>query len=229
MWGLKCPWEWTIGHWSTLMLLCPHSQSPQTPLFPYFPSDFQSGRSGVGDICFLLLGFYDSPTIVQFSRSVVSDSLQPHESKHDRPPCPSPTPGVHSALCISSGYKLWDSKSGKDSSPSSTFLLSCFFSFKMKTEWSGCPNRGKVWKLKENTRGNLLIFHENSLSKYYYLTDFLQDKPGEMTSPKVKWIDHLLCDHVERNLTTLKERFGNEIMVPTQETKQTKYKVISTK
>ena len=27
----------------------------------------------------------------QFSRSVVSDSLQPHESKHARPPCPSPT------------------------------------------------------------------------------------------------------------------------------------------
>ena len=33
---------------------------------------------------------------VQFSHSVVSDSLQPHESKHARPPCPSPTPGVHS-------------------------------------------------------------------------------------------------------------------------------------
>ena len=33
---------------------------------------------------------------VQFSRSVVSDSLRPHESQHARPPCPSPTPGVHS-------------------------------------------------------------------------------------------------------------------------------------
>ena len=33
---------------------------------------------------------------VQFSRSVVSDSLRPHESQHTRPPCPSPTPGVHS-------------------------------------------------------------------------------------------------------------------------------------
>ena len=33
---------------------------------------------------------------VQFSRSVVSNSLQPHESQHARPPCPSPTPGVHS-------------------------------------------------------------------------------------------------------------------------------------
>ena len=32
----------------------------------------------------------------QISRSVVSNSLQPHESQHTRPPCPSPTPGVHS-------------------------------------------------------------------------------------------------------------------------------------
>ena len=33
---------------------------------------------------------------VQFSHSVMSDSLWPHESQHARPPCPSPTPGVHS-------------------------------------------------------------------------------------------------------------------------------------
>ena len=33
---------------------------------------------------------------VQFSHSVVSNSLWPHESQHTRPPCPSPTPGVHS-------------------------------------------------------------------------------------------------------------------------------------
>ena len=31
----------------------------------------------------------------RFSQSVVSDSLQPHEPQHTRPPCPSPTPGVH--------------------------------------------------------------------------------------------------------------------------------------
>ena len=31
----------------------------------------------------------------QISHSVVSDSLQPHELQHARPPCPSPTPGVH--------------------------------------------------------------------------------------------------------------------------------------
>ena len=36
---------------------------------------------------------------VQFSRSVMSDSLQPHESQHASPPCPSPTPGVYSNSC----------------------------------------------------------------------------------------------------------------------------------
>ena len=35
---------------------------------------------------------------VQFSHSVVSDSLRPHESQHARPPCPSPTPGVQLRL-----------------------------------------------------------------------------------------------------------------------------------
>ena len=33
---------------------------------------------------------------VQFSCSVMSDSLQPHELQHSRPPCPSPTPRIHS-------------------------------------------------------------------------------------------------------------------------------------
>ena len=41
----------------------------------------------------------DLLTSVQFSRSVVSDSLQPHELQCARPPCPSPTPGVHPNPC----------------------------------------------------------------------------------------------------------------------------------
>ena len=41
---------------------------------------------------------------VQFSHSVVSDSLRPHESQHARPPCPSLTPGVHSNSCPSSRW-----------------------------------------------------------------------------------------------------------------------------
>ena len=41
---------------------------------------------------------------VQFSRSVMSDSLRPHELQHARPPCPSPSPGVHSNSCSSSWW-----------------------------------------------------------------------------------------------------------------------------
>ena len=40
----------------------------------------------------------------QISHSVVSSSLRPHESHHARPPCPSPTPGVHSDSCPSSQW-----------------------------------------------------------------------------------------------------------------------------
>ena len=36
---------------------------------------------------------------VQFSRSVVSNSLRPHGLQHTRPPCPSPTPGAYSDSC----------------------------------------------------------------------------------------------------------------------------------
>ena len=43
-------------------------------------------------------------SLVQFSCSVVSDSLRPRESQHARPSCPSPTPGVHSNSCPSSWW-----------------------------------------------------------------------------------------------------------------------------
>ena len=41
---------------------------------------------------------------IQFSHSVVSDSLPPHELQHTRPPCPSPTPGDYSDSCPSSRW-----------------------------------------------------------------------------------------------------------------------------
>ena len=50
-------------------------------------------------IVFLFWLFTFQFSSVQFSRSVMSDSLQPHESQHARPPCPSPPPGVHPNSC----------------------------------------------------------------------------------------------------------------------------------
>ena len=43
-------------------------------------------------------------TSVQFSCSVVSDPLQPHELQHARPPCPSSPPGVYPNSCLSNRY-----------------------------------------------------------------------------------------------------------------------------
>ena len=58
--------------------------------------------------CYLILKpQFQYPQIfhsVQFSRSVMSNSLRPQESQHTRPPCPSPTPGVHSNSCPSSRW-----------------------------------------------------------------------------------------------------------------------------
>ena len=44
------------------------------------------------------------PFLVQFSRSVISDSLQPHKPQHAKPFCPSPTPRVHPNPCPSSWW-----------------------------------------------------------------------------------------------------------------------------
>ena len=58
----------------------------------FFISDAQStGVSASAPVLPINIQF----SSVQFSRSVVSDSLRPHESQHAKPPCPSPTPGVH--------------------------------------------------------------------------------------------------------------------------------------
>ena len=46
----------------------------------------------------------NTASTVQFSRSVVFDSLQPHGLQHTRIPCPSPTPGAYSNSCPSSWW-----------------------------------------------------------------------------------------------------------------------------
>ena len=51
--------------------------------------------------CLSILMYISS---VQFSRSALSNSSKPHESQHARPPCPSPTPGVHSDSHLSSQW-----------------------------------------------------------------------------------------------------------------------------
>ena len=78
---------------------------------------------------------------VQFSHSVVSDSLRPHELQHARPPCPSPTPGVHSNSCPSSRWwegKQWISVCSRrvrvDRQVSSTYKHTCQICVQRKSE-----------------------------------------------------------------------------------------------
>ena len=65
---------------------------PFHPWLPPSPTFNLSQHQGL----FQWFGSSNQFSSVQFSPSVVSNSFLPHESQHARPPCPSPTPGVHS-------------------------------------------------------------------------------------------------------------------------------------
>ena len=57
------------------------------------------GVRGLSSFCSVSGTQEDQFSSVQFSHSVVSDSLRPHGLQYARPPCPSPTPGVYSNSC----------------------------------------------------------------------------------------------------------------------------------
>ena len=72
-------------------------------------SDFGAPQNKLCFHCFLIYFPWSDGTrchdlSVQFSCSVMSDSLRPYEPQHARLPCPSPTPGVHPNLCPSSWW-----------------------------------------------------------------------------------------------------------------------------
>ena len=88
--------QWLIkafSHLIPLMLTLPHFLIPSPP---DSTSEQSCDHIVPTQIIQDNLSISRSAASVQFSRSVVSDSLRPHESQHARPPCPSPTPGVHS-------------------------------------------------------------------------------------------------------------------------------------
>ena len=66
-----------------------------------FSREYSWSRNWTGISC-IAGGFFTSwamREVSQFSRSVMSESLWPHEPQHARPPCPSPTPGVYPNSC----------------------------------------------------------------------------------------------------------------------------------
>ena len=89
---------WFISHMIIYMFQCHSSISSRPCILP------QSAKDCSIHLCLffclthrvIITIFLNSCICVQFSCSVMSNSLRPHESQHARPPCPSPTPGVHS-------------------------------------------------------------------------------------------------------------------------------------
>ena len=92
-----------ISHVSKVMLeiLQARLQQYMNRELPGVQAGFRKGRGTRGQIV-NIRWILKKASSVQVSRSVVSDSMRPHESQHARPPCPSPSPGVHSDSCPSS-------------------------------------------------------------------------------------------------------------------------------
>ena len=104
---------------------------------------------------------------VQFSRSVVSDSLPPHELQHARPPCPSPTPRFHSDSCPSSEWCHPAISSSVIPFPSypQSLLASEFFPVSQLFAWGGqstgvsalasfLPKKSQGWLLQNGMVGS---------------------------------------------------------------------------
>ena len=93
-WGAQGLNHWITRKWNCSVVsdsLRPHGLEPTRLLHPW---NFPGKSTGMG--CHFLLQLDH-----QFSHSVVSDCLRSHESQPARPPCLSPTPGVHSDSCPS--------------------------------------------------------------------------------------------------------------------------------
>ena len=88
--------------------------------------------------------FFNFKSSVQFIRSVLSDSLRPHELQHTSPPCPSPTPGAYPNSCSLSQWRHPTTSSSvipfsscPQSFPASgSFQLSQLFASGGKEYWS---------------------------------------------------------------------------------------------
>ena len=125
---------------------------------------------------------------VQFSSSVVSDSLRPHESQHARPPCPSQTPEVHSDSRPSSQWchPAISSSVGPFSSCPQSLPVSGSFSMSQLFAWGGqstgvsalasfLPKKSQGWSPSEWTgwislqsKGFSRVFSNTTVQKHQF-------------------------------------------------------------
>ena len=133
----------------------------------------------------------------QISRSVVSDSLPPHESQHARPPCPSPTPGVHSDSSPSSQWchpAISSSVIPFSSSPQSLQASESFPMSQLSLAWGGqstgvsalasfLPKKSQGWSPSERTgwislqsKGLSRVFSNTTLQKQQFFSTQLSSQ-----------------------------------------------------
>ena len=135
---------------------------------------------------------------VQFSHSVMSDSLQPHELQHARPTCSSPTPGVHSDSRPSSQWCHPAVISSIVPSSSCPQFLSASESFPMRQPyaWGGQstgvsalasfhPKKSQGWSPSEWTgwiylqsKGLSRVFSNTTLQKHQFFSAQLSSQPN---------------------------------------------------
>ena len=127
---------------------------------------------------------------VQFSCSVESNSLRPHESQHPRPPCPSPTPGVHSDSGPSSPWchtaisssvipfsSYPQSLPASESFPMSQLIawggqstgVSALASFLPKKSWGWSPSEWTGWIFLQS-KGLSRVFSNTTVQKHQFFS-----------------------------------------------------------
>ena len=149
---------------------------------------------------------------VQFSRSVLSDSLRPHESQHARPPCPSPTPGVHSDSCPLSQWchPAISSSVVPFSSCPQSLPASGSFPVNQLFSWGGqsigvsalasvLPKKSQGWSPSEWTgwislqsKGLSRVFSNTTVQKHHYSSALSFLHGPTLTSIRDHWKNHSL-------------------------------------
>ena len=137
---------------------------------------------------------------VQFGHSVVSDSLQPHESQHARPPCPSPSPRVHSDSHPSSQWchpaissSVVPFSSCPQSVPASEFFpmsqlfawcgqstgVSALASFLPKNTQDQSPSEWTGW-ISLQSKGLSRVFSNTTVQKHQFLGTQLSSQSNSL-------------------------------------------------
>ena len=151
------------------------------------------------------------PSSVQLSHSVMCDSLPPHESQHARPPCPLPTPRVHSDSrpssqwchpAISSSVVPFSScppslPASKSFPMSQPFIwggqrtgVSALASFPPKKSQGWSPSEWTGW-ISLQSKGLARVFSNTTIQKHqFFALSFLQSPT--LTSIHDHWKNHSL-------------------------------------